>query len=104
MSILAFYFFLITNEFIVKNSTHFINEILDVDLDDLFHMASFGVKSLFTNISLNKTIILYVEQCVRNNLIPHNLSIAQFKSVFEMSGKTLFFLFSTVSYIIRLLV
>lgn len=64
---------------IVQNSDHFAKEILDVDLGLTFYMASFDVKSLFTNIPLNITIKLCVEQCVRDNRIPRNLFVAQFE-------------------------
>ena len=45
---------LTTNEFIVKDSLHFAEEIVDQE-DDLF-MGSLDVDSLFTNIILEETI------------------------------------------------
>lgn len=44
-------------------------------------MASFDVQSLFTNIPLNEIINLYSEQCTRDKLVSHALSVLQFKSI-----------------------
>ena len=51
---------LTTNEFTVKNSFNFADEI--VDYDHNLYIASLGVDSLFTNIPLKETI----KNCVKD--------------------------------------
>ncbi len=46
-------------------------------------MASFDIKSLFTNIPLNETVDICVEQC--KNSIPFRLTVSEFRTLLELS-------------------
>ncbi len=59
-------------------------------------MASFDIKSLFTNIPLNETINICVEQY--NNNIPFNLTISEFRTLLELSVKESAFIFNNKIY------
>ena len=60
---------LTTNAFTVKNSIEFAKELKSFTYCDSLFLASFDIKSLFTNIPLNETINICVEECDRLNLI-----------------------------------
>lgn len=49
-----------TNQYTIKDSFHFAKEIVDLNTDGLF-MASLDVKSLFTNIPLEETILICID-------------------------------------------
>lgn len=87
------------NEFTVKNSIRFTNDICNIRLHHPIYMVSFDVKSLSTNIPLVETINICVEQCQQLGPIPYNLTIFQFVTT-RISGKRIIF-FLMVSYINR---
>ncbi len=89
---------LTSNESTVKNSSTFTKDIQNVSLQHPSYMASFDVKSLFTNIPLIETINICVEQCHRHGLIPHNLTTPQFKSLSELAVKESVFQFNNKLY------
>ena len=63
---------LTTNEFTVKNSLDFAEEV--VNYDDNLYMASLDVQSLFTNIPLEETIKNCVKDLLSNNCYSGKLS------------------------------
>ena len=81
------------NDFTVKNSIDFAKEINKFRFTDEIFLASFDVKSLFTNIPLQETIEICVNECERLGLVPYNLTHKQFRSLLEMSVKESLFMF-----------
>ena len=55
------FFILTTNEFTINDSFSFVNEIVSIPESDSYVMASFDVKSLFTNIPLDETVAIATE-------------------------------------------
>ena len=81
------------NEYTVKNSIEFAKEINMFKFSDPLFLASFDVKSLFTNIPLEETIDICLDECERLNIIPFNLTRKQFKSFLDISVKESIFIF-----------
>ena len=81
------------NDFTIKNSIDFAKEINKFRFTDDIFLASFDVKSLFTNIPLQETIDICVNECDRLKIVPFNLTHKQFRSLLEMSVKESIFLF-----------
>ena len=90
---------LTTNEFTVKNSIEFAKELNSFKFNDSLFLASFDVKSLFTNIPLAETIDICVKECDRLNLVPYNLTSKQFKSLLELAVKESIFIFDDQLYL-----
>ena len=84
---------LTTNDFTVKNSIEFANELKDFKFNESLFLASFDVKSLFTNIPLAETIDICVRECDRLNLVPYGLTSKEFRSLLELSVKESIFIF-----------
>ena len=87
------------NDFTVKNSIEFANELKSFKFNDSLFLASFDVKSLFTNIPLAETIDICVRECDRLNLVPYNLTSKQFRSLLELSVKESIFIFDDQLYL-----
>ena len=80
-----------TNEYAIKDSFSFAKEIEEFGPN--FIMASFDVKSLFTNILLLETIGLCDENLYRNHKHIDNLSKGSFRRLLEMTMYESFFIF-----------
>ncbi len=89
---------LTTNNYTVKNSATFVNEIKNLKFGFPVRMASFDVKSLFTNIPLDETINICLELLFEDNIEVNNLSRKQFKSLLELAVKESAFLFDDTLY------
>ena len=50
-----------TNEFTINDSFSFVNEIVSIPDSDSYVMASFDIKSLFTNIPLDEIVAIATE-------------------------------------------
>ena len=61
-------------------------------------MASFDVKSLFTNIPLDETIDIIINKCFAGATHFHAISPDQFKDLLNISVKNCHFLFDGVPY------
>ena len=57
-------------------------------------MASFDVKSLFTNIPLNGTIQIILDQCFINTRLYHGFSRKEFEELLNLAVKNCHFLFN----------
>ena len=62
-------------------------------------MASFDIKSLFTNIPLEKTINIIVEKCFKNTTRYHGFTREQFTKLLISSVKNCHFLLNGVSFL-----
>ncbi len=89
---------LTTNEFNISNSYSFAKEIKETEFQHPSHMASFDVKSLYTNIPLHETINICFDQCKKLHLIPHNIPPTTFKAFLELAVKESVFIFNDKLY------
>ena len=87
------------NEYTVKNSTEFAKELNSLTLSEPFFLASFDVKSLFTNIPLDETIEICISESTRLNLIPYGLTKKQYRILLELAVKESVFIFDNQLYI-----
>ena len=76
---------LTTNEFTVKDSFHFAEEIVDQQ-HDLF-MGSLDVDSLFTNIPLEETIEICTNELFKESETVEGLSKTEFKELLSLATK-----------------
>ena len=68
------------SSYLINNSFTFIQELVSLNLNgDHLIMASFGVKSLFTNIPLNETIQIILDQRFINSRLYHGFSRKDFE-------------------------
>ena len=89
---------LTTNEFTVKDSFHFAREISQLSGSDNLVMASFDIKSLFTNIPLEETIDIVANYLYSNNMSFLSFSIDQFKKFLRLAVKDTLFQFNDKLY------
>ena len=87
---------LTTNEFTVKDSFHFAQEIVDQQ-HDLF-MGSLDVDSLFTNIPLEETIEICTNELFKESETVEGLSKTEFKELLSLATKDLHFIFYWALY------
>ena len=89
---------LTTNEFTIKNSYEFAKFITGIPNNN-YIMCSFDIKSLFTNIPLDETIEIILNQttpCVNSKF--NNFSREQLRSLLELTAKNSFFTFNNKLY------
>ena len=84
------------NEYTIKHLFSFVIEV--EEFDPYLTMASFDIKSLFTNISLTETIDLCVENLYRNQTHLDSLSKSSFRKLLEMTMHESFFIFDKKYY------
>ena len=87
---------LTTNEFTVKDSFHFAEEIVDQQ-HDLF-MGSLDVDSLFTNIPLEETIEICTNELFKESETVEGLSKTEFKELLSLATKDSHFIFDRTLY------
>ena len=80
------------NEFTVIDSFHFAEEISQEDFN--LHMASLDVDSLFTNIPLEETIDICVDNLYSDNENPPNIPKHNFRNLLNIATKETFFMFN----------
>ena len=84
------------NEFTVIDSFHFAEEISQQDSN--LHMASLGIDSLFTNIPLEETIDICVDNLYSDNEHPPNIPKHIFRNLLNIATKETFFMFNNKCY------
>ena len=84
------------NEYTVIDSFYFAEEICQQDSN--LHMASLDVDSLFTNISLNETIDICVDNLYNDNENPPNIPKYDFRNLLNIATKKSFFMFNNKYY------
>ena len=86
------------NEFTVKNSYEFVENVQNFQFTESMVMASFDVESLFTNIPVSETITIAIDslfsQCNDIKGIPRKL----FRSMLDLAVTNSFFLFNQKLY------
>ena len=84
------------HEFTVIDSFHFAEEISQQDSN--LHMASLDVDSLFTNIPLEETIDICVDNLYSDNKNPPNIPKHNFRDLLNIATKETFFMFNNKYY------
>ena len=84
------------NELTVKGSFLFGEEI--VEQGSSFYMGSLNVDSLFTNIPLEKTIIICTESIYDQNDSVEGLNKSEFKELLSLATKESYFIFNEILY------
>ena len=87
---------LTTNEFTVKDSFHFDEEVVDQQ-HDLF-MGSLDIDSLFTNIPLEETIEICTNELFKESETIEGLSKTEFKERLSLATKDSHFIFDGTLY------
>ena len=87
---------LTNNEYLIKDSFSFAKEALEFDAS-LF-MASFDIKSLFTNIPLTETLNLSEQNLYMNQTHVDNLTQSSFYSLLKIAMFESFFIFDEKFY------
>ena len=80
-----------TNEFIIKHSFHFAEEIADQQSD--FFLGSLDVDSLFTNIPLEETTKICTNELFKESETVEGLSRSEFKEILSLATKDWHFIF-----------
>ena len=80
-----------TNEFTVKDSFHFAEEIIDQQPD--FFMSSLDVDLLFTNIPLEDTIEICTNEIFKGSQTVDGLNKSEFKELLSLANKDSDFIF-----------
>ena len=84
-----------TNEFTVKDSFHFSEEIFDQQHG--LYMGSFDVVSLFTNIPLEETIEICTNKLFKESETVEGLSKTEFKQLLSLATKDSNFIFDGIN-------
>ena len=87
---------LTTNEYTAIDSFHFAEKICQQDSN--LHMASLGVDSLFTNIPLDETIDICVDNLCNDNENTPNIPKHDFRNLLNIATKEYFILFNNKYY------
>ena len=84
------------NDYTIKDSFSFAKKVLDFDTSCF--MASFVIKSLFTNIPLTETLNLCIQNRYRNQAHVNNLTKSSFYKLLKITMIQLFFTFNGKFY------
>ncbi|MEL6606368.1 MAG: reverse transcriptase domain-containing protein [Cyanobacteria bacterium J06614_10] len=83
-----------TNQYTIENSSSFVREIMTLDLPTDFCMASFDIESLFTNVPLEETTNIILNQYqaenfygIENNTMKKLLLFATSESIFMFNNQ-----------------
>ena len=82
------------NQYTVQDSFSFVQEITKIKNSDSLFMASFDIKSLFTNIPLDETISIATSSLYEDPTVSPSLSSSFFKQLLELAVKNVLFLFN----------
>ena len=83
----------------LKNSYHLIDELNRITLPEGCFVCSFDVTSLFTNIPLDETINIAVNEMYKDDDNFRNLTRNKFKSLLELVCKDTYFIFNDELYL-----
>ena len=86
------------NRYTIKNSYSFVEEMRALDVSDMI-MASFDVKSLFTNIPLDETINIVCDSMFKDQDTYCNFTKEQFTSLLQLAVKDSPFIFNKRLYV-----
>ena len=84
------------NEYTVKDSFHFAEEICEQDPS--LYMGSLDIDSLFTNIPLDETIDICINQRFENTGTVESFTKSKLKQLLCLATKELYFIFNGLLY------
>ena len=84
------------NEHTVKDSFHFAEEVCEQDPS--LSMNSLDVDSLFTNISLDETIDICINQLFENTDTAESFTISELKQLLCLATKESYFIYNSLLY------
>ena len=87
-----------TNLHTVKDSFSFVEEITSIKNSNQYYMASFDIKSLFTNIPLEETIQIATDKYFDQQEIPRMFTKNWFEQFLQLAVKNILFIFSGKLY------
>ena len=90
-----------TSEYTVSSSKEFMTTIKNVQVPSGYHMVSFHVKSLFTNVPLKYTIGLVLEQIYNKGELVTNITRSEMKEMLLLCTKNVHFSYNHDIYIQR---
>ena len=90
-----------TSEYTVSSSKEFMTTIKNVQVPSGFHMVSFDVKSLFTNVPLEYTIGLVLERIYNKGELVTNITRSEMKEMLLLCTKNVHFSYNHDIYIQR---
>ena len=85
-------------DLMIKDSFAFVNEIRSIDNNN-YHMASFDVRSLFTNIPLDETCKIILEELFRNSDVYDGFRREDMKKMLDNCVKNNVFIFDGGLYV-----
>ena len=85
--------------FSLKNSYELVNELENIDVPRHHFLCIFNVTSLFTNITLNETIVIVVNEMYKDGNSFKNMPQHKFKSLLEVTCVDTYFLFNDELYL-----
>ena len=86
-----------TNEFTINDSFSFVNEIVSIPDSDSYVLASFDIKSLFTNIPLDETVAIATESFFNSS--NRKFTKKFFSELLTSAVKDIIFLFNGKTYL-----
>ena len=90
---------LANNQYTVKDSFEFVNEITKINDTNRFFMCSFDVESLFTNVPLQETIDICVNSLYYNDdILIKGLNKVQFNNLLNLALKDTYLMFNDKLY------
>ena len=90
-----------TSEYAVPSSKEFMTTIKNVQVPSGYHMISFDVKSLFTNVPLEYTIGLVLERIYNKGELVTNITRSEMKEMLLLCTKNVHFSYNHDIYIQR---
>ena len=92
-----------TNEFTINDSFSFVNEMVSIPDSDSYVMASFDIKSLFTNIPLDETVAIATESFFNSPNQPLN-SLRNSSQNFSLQQSKILYFYLVAKIIYKLMV
>lgn len=89
---------LTVNDFTIKNSYEFVNDVRQLKANDNMYMASFDVENLFTNIPVKETIDICTSSLFQNATSIAGIAKDCFRSMLEVSVLNSYFIFDRKLY------
>jgi len=87
------------NEYSVKNSYSFVSDICKVTYSDRYYMCSYDIKSLYTNVPINETIELIINNIYTDSTILFNgFNEVQFRKLLNLTLNDTYFKFDGCIY------
>jgi len=87
-----------SNEFTIRNSYDFKNKIHTINNLNKYHMCSFDIESLYTNIPTSDAINILLEKIFKDLTSFHNFTKQEFKNLLNLACNDVYFFFNNKLY------